>query len=74
MESIMIEIIKHIQPRIGMRLSTRLYPNSFTVPQLDDATKLRGPQLVMVWLGAILGSWGLAGLLVYGGFRLIDQL
>ena len=57
-----------------MRLSTRLYPNSFTVPQLDDATKLRGPQLVMVWLGAILGSWGLAVLLVYGGFRLIDQL
>jgi hypothetical protein len=74
MESIMIEMIKHIQPRIGMRLSTRLYPNSFTVPQLDDATKLRGPQLVMVWLGVILGSWGLAGLLVYGGFRLIDQL
>ena len=69
----MIEMIKHIQPRIGMRLSTRLYPNSFTVPQRDDDTKLRGMQLVMVLLVAILGSWGLTGLLVYGGFSLIDQ-
>ena len=69
----MIEMIKHIHPKIGMRLSTRLYPNSFTVPQRDDDTKLRGPQLVMVWLVAMLGSWGLTGLLVYGGFRLIDQ-
>jgi hypothetical protein len=69
----MIALIKHIQPKIGMRLPTRRYSNSFTVPQRDDDTKLRGLQLVMVWLVAILGSWGLTGLLVYGGFSLIDQ-
>jgi hypothetical protein len=69
----MIALIKHIQPKIGMRLPTRRYSNSFTVPERDDDTKLRGLQLVMVWLVAILGSWGLTGLLVYGGFSLIDQ-
>jgi hypothetical protein len=69
----MIALIKHIQPKIGMRLLTRRYSNSFTVPERDDDTKLRGLQLVMVWLVAMLGSWGLTGLLVYGGFSLIDQ-
>jgi hypothetical protein len=69
----MIALIKHIQPKIGMRLPTRRYSNSFTVPERDDDTKLRGLQLVMVLFVAILGSWGLAGLLVYGGFSLIDQ-
>jgi hypothetical protein len=69
----MIALIKHIQPKIGMRLPTRRYFNSFTVPERDDDTKLRGLQLVMVLFVAILGSWGLAGLLVYGGFSLIDQ-
>jgi hypothetical protein len=69
----MIALIKHIQPKIGMRLPTRPYPNSFRVPRLDD-TKFRGPRLVMVWLVASLGSWGLAGLLVYGGFRMISML
>jgi hypothetical protein len=70
----MIALIKHIQPKIGMRLPTRRYSNSFTVPERDDDTKLRGLQLVMVWLVAILGSWGLVGLLLYGGVRFIDQL
>jgi hypothetical protein len=69
----MIALIKHIQPKIGMRLPTRRYSNSFTVPKRDDDTKLRGLQLVMVLFVATLGSWGLAGLLVYGGFSLIDQ-
>jgi hypothetical protein len=69
----MIALIKHIQPKIGMRLLTRRYSNSFTVPERDDDTKLRGLQLVMVLFVATLGSWGLAGLLVYGGFSLIDQ-
>jgi hypothetical protein len=69
----MIALIKRIQPTIGIHLPTRRYSNSFTAPQQDDDTKLRGPQLVMVWLVAILGSWGLTGLLVYGGFSLIDQ-
>ena len=69
----MIALIKHRQPKIGMRLRTRRYSNSFTVPQRDDDTKLRGMQLLIVLLIAILGSWGLTGLLVYGGFSLIDQ-
>jgi hypothetical protein len=69
----MIALIKHIQPKIGIRLPTRRYSNSFTVPERDDDTKLRGLQLVMVLFVVILGSWGLAGLFVYGGFSLIDQ-
>jgi len=73
LESIIIVLIKHRQPKIGMRLPTRRYFNSFMVQQRDDDTKLRGLQLVMVLLVAILGSWGLTGLLVYGGFSVIDQ-
>ena len=69
----MIALIKHIQSTIGMHRPTRRYPNSFTASQQDDDTKLRGLQLVKVWLVSILGSWGLTGLLVYGGFSLIDQ-
>jgi hypothetical protein len=46
----MIALIKRIQPTIGIHLPTRRYSNSFTAPQQDDDTKLRGPQLVMVWL------------------------
>jgi hypothetical protein len=73
-ESIMMTLIEHIQPQTDTNLLTRSYSNSFTNPQLDENQKLLGPQLVIVWLIAILGSWGLAGLLVYGGFKMISML
>jgi hypothetical protein len=70
----MMTLIEHIQPQTNTNLLTRSYSNSFTNPQLDENQKLLGPQLVIVWLIAILGSWGLAGLLVYGGFKIILML
>jgi hypothetical protein len=73
-ESIMMTLIEHIQPQIDTHSLNRPYSNSFTTPRLDEDQKLRGIQLVVAWLIAILGSWGLAGLLFYGGFKMISML
>jgi hypothetical protein len=73
-ESIMMTLIEHIQPQIDTHPLARSYSNNFTTPRLDEDQKLRGIQLVVAWLIAILGSWGLAGLLFYGGFKMISML
>lgn len=67
-------LIEHIQPQTDRNLLTRSYFNSFTTPRLDEDQKLQGIQMVVAWLIAILGSWGLAGLLFYGGFKMILML
>jgi hypothetical protein len=73
-ESIIMTLIEHIQPQIDTHSLARSYSSNFTTPRLDEDQKLRGIQLVVAWLIAILGSWGLAGLLFYGGFKMISML
>jgi hypothetical protein len=73
-ESIMMTLVEHIQPQIDTHSLARSYSSNSTTPRLDEGQKLRGIQLVVAWLIAILGSWGLAGLLFYGGFKMISML
>jgi hypothetical protein len=69
----MANLAEYMLPRGITRVPARPYSDGFTTPRSEDK-KIRGLRLVLVWLTAILGSWGLVGLLVYGGYKMASAL
>jgi hypothetical protein len=70
----MANIAEYLPARTRVKPHTYSYSETLTTSwPLDDA-KIRGFQLILIWLAAILLSWTLFGSLVYVGVQLVSSL
>jgi hypothetical protein len=70
----MADIADHMPSCASAQPLAHTQPDGLAAPWPAGDTKIRGFRLVLVWLSAILISWGLVGSLIYGGFELVSLL
>jgi hypothetical protein len=70
----MANIADYLPLRAGAPPLINACPVIPTAPWSGNDTKIRGFRLILAWLAAILITWVLAGLLIYGGFKMVSSL
>ena len=70
----MANIADYMSSRAGAPPLVNACPVIPTAPWSGNDTKICSFRLILVWLILILFSWMLAGLLIYGGFKILSLL